>query len=142
MSSLNFDQLIRIPFKSQGRDYEGCDCWGQVYLAYRDYCGIELESWEDISAYDFRDIRRLIELHKKTWHSIHEPDKPRIFDVVLMKTQASELLVAHVGMMISSTHLIHTEKDMGPRVVAVKDPFIQKRIVEFRRHDKLVGSYL
>lgn len=45
----------QIPYLSHGRDYTGCDCWGLVFLFYRDELGIDLPSWS--AAYE--DANRL-----------------------------------------------------------------------------------
>ena len=124
-----------IPFKSKGRDYSGCDCWGQLYLIYRDMLNITLETWKDIDAAKFKDIAKLIEYHKRTWIKI---DNPQRYDVVIMKTQEGSVLESHIGCMIDSKSLIHTEERIGPRIVKVNDPFVRNRIVEYRRHHALV----
>jgi len=131
INAVNFDQFIMVPFKSLGRDYSGCDCWGQIYLVYRDLLNITLETYEGIPATNLREVSRLIALHKLTWERVEVPQK---FDVVILKTQASESLVSHVGVMISNTHLLHTEDRIGARIVKVTDPFMEKRIIEYRRH--------
>lgn len=44
---MNFNRFTdaAIPYVSHGRSYDGCDCWGLVYLFYRDELGITLPSW-------------------------------------------------------------------------------------------------
>lgn len=48
MSSLNYSNLIPfigIPWARHGRDYDGADCLGLVYLYYRDLLGVEIQQF-------------------------------------------------------------------------------------------------
>lgn len=51
----------RIPFVDKGRSFEGVDCWGLVWLIYRELWGVELPDYLD--AYDtFKDHERIAEV--------------------------------------------------------------------------------
>jgi murein DD-endopeptidase len=40
-----FDQFVGIPYVAHGRDYAGADCWGLLYLFYRDVLGVQIPSY-------------------------------------------------------------------------------------------------
>ena len=39
---MNVQKYIEIPFKPHGRDFDGCDCYGLVYLIYKNEFNIKL----------------------------------------------------------------------------------------------------
>lgn len=133
---MTFDRYLPIPFRSQGRDYSGCDCWGLLWLIYRDVLGVELETYAETPATSLRDVARLIERHKREFG--HAVEMPQPLDAVVMRVRNEDCpgLAAHVGVMIDARRLIHTRKGIGVRVTRLDDPFEAKRIVEFRRHER------
>jgi cell wall-associated NlpC family hydrolase len=38
-------KYMRIPFKTKGHSFSGCDCGGLVWLIYKEELGIELPKW-------------------------------------------------------------------------------------------------
>lgn len=128
----NFDRYVAIPFKSKGRDYDGCDCWGQLYLIYRDHLKIVLEDYKEIEASHFREVSELIAKNKLEWPIV--VGEPKKYDVVVMLTQCAASYIAHIGMMINSKQLIHTEERTGARIISLNDPFMKNRVIEIRRY--------
>ena len=133
MMAISVDDFVRIPFRSQGRGYGGADCWGLVYLWYRDRLGIELEAWAETPAGQVRDVARLIERHKTDWSPAWPP---RQNDVALMRVMArgTSRLVAHVGIVVDGGRVMHTQSAGGVRVDRADSPLIARRVMEYRRH--------
>lgn len=127
------DSFVGIPFQSQGRDYAGVDCWGLVWLWYRDVMGIELTAYAETPADRVRDVAALVAEHKSEWRKV---DDPQPNDVVLMRVARRETsrLVAHVGVVMPKRMVMHTEEPIGTKLERLCLPHVQPRIMEFRRH--------
>lgn len=48
--TINFDRYVGLPWRAGGRDRAGVDCWGLVWLFYREQLGLEIPSYG--GAYD------------------------------------------------------------------------------------------
>ena len=108
--------LFYIPFKEHGRDENGIDCWGLVYLFYRDVFGIELNSHQN--DYEFinkkiarNDVVRLIsnEISSGQWIEKLQPD---FGDVVVLRLAGRPF---HVGVVINPHKkvMIHCLENIG-----------------------------
>lgn len=127
------DKFVGIPFESQGRDYSGCDCWGLVWLWYRDVLGVHLQTFEDVQACKLREVSTLITKHKSEWDSVGAPGNN---DVVLMRTMNGDRsrLVAHVGLVVNRNMVLHIEQPYGSRLERIDAPHVRSRIMEYRRY--------
>jgi len=108
--------LFEIPFREHGRDYNGIDCWGLVYLFYKDFFGIELNSHE--SHYEFinkrvskENVGNLIsnELSTGYWKEKTSPD---FGDVAVLNLAGRPF---HVGTVIDPNKkvMIHCLENIG-----------------------------
>jgi cell wall-associated NlpC family hydrolase len=50
---MNLERYRNISYKDHGRDFDGVDCWGLLYLFYKHELGILLPSWS--AEYDDAD---------------------------------------------------------------------------------------
>ncbi len=102
-------KYTRIPFKSHGRDFRGCDCGGLVWLVYKNELGIELPDWREI--YSGTQVEDSLELEEAVSTMLGENGievelkDVRPFDVISFRVcgQAS----THVGLAISNSKFIH-----------------------------------
>lgn len=101
-------KYIRIPFKSHGRDFSGCDCGGLVWLVYKNELGIELPDWRDM--YSGTRIENSFELEETISTVLGENGvevalkdaKP--FDVVSFRIRNASM---HVGLIINKHLFLH-----------------------------------
>ena len=132
MKPMTLDEFISIAltvkFKDKGRDYTGWDCWGPLYLAYRDILGIQLPSFIDdyVNAGDTQASRRVInDLILSQKHNWDPVTFPEALDVVLFRFGDTE---THLGLMINKTQFIHCEKKINTVIERINSVIWKKRI--------------
>ena len=66
---------VGVPFVEHGRGYEGFDCWGLVWIAYRDVLGIDLPSLSGSydKVRDWKCIRELFLMVSGEWSLAASP---------------------------------------------------------------------
>ena len=101
-------KYIRIPFKTKGRDFSGCDCGGLVWLVYKNELGIELPDWRDM--YSGTRIENSLELEETVSTVLGENavevdlKDAEPFDVVSFRIKDSSM---HVGLVINKHIFFH-----------------------------------
>ena len=104
---MDISKYIGIPFKDKGRDMQGLDCWGLIWLVYRDEFGVELPSYteEYVTAYDWTFIKSLIQKEREsdTWRSI-EKDFEKEGDVILFRIKGAP---CHIGIVTRMEYMAH-----------------------------------
>jgi len=128
------DKYIDIPFKPDGRDRSGLDCWGLVCLIYKEQLNIELPSWsgvfKDQSIGCLKQVARSMAIERDRWVKV---DKPEPFDVILLRTG---MYVWHVGCVIDSTRMIHVMSGINSVIESYTGLQWKHRVQEFRRYDR------
>jgi len=121
--------LIGIPYSEGGRDYDGVDCWGLVYLYYRDQLGIELPRLD--GGYDVKDLPMLADFLDESKSTVNaEPiDEPRDGDLVVMKFRGHPI---HVGVYLDGS-VLHVLRGIDSVMEPVASPRIRGRIEGYYR---------
>ena len=116
-----------VPYKWEGNDFTGCDCYGFVELWYKNELGIVLPSYSRMGK-SFRDVNPdFIEQHKN--HKFYEVQKPETHDIVYMKDSFG--LPRHVGVFVSG-HIFHCTSNCGTLFQRASSLF--DRIISFHRY--------
>ena len=113
---MNLRRYQQIPWADRGRDWHGVDCWGLVWLFYREEAGIELPSYAEdyASAEESDEIARLIAGAESGWILV---DDARLGDVVVfLLPQACGLVPCHLGVVITPGDMLHTTRGGGSRL--------------------------
>src|SRR5580704_13710594 len=120
----NLEKYIGIPFKDEGSNFDGCNCWGLVRLVLIQEAGIAVPAYGDISAADLLKAARQIGRDSSTapWIRV---DVPQAFDVCLMTAkEGAHRVIGHIGIMTSPTHVLH----VWEATHAVQMPLTHSRI--------------
>lgn len=134
------DKYSRIPYVADGRDMRGIDCWGMVRIVLLEQKGIVLPSYGDISGYDLAAIATQVAADAADPEIWSDVVYPREFDVCVMRWYGKRE-DGHVGIMIDSHRVLHTEERTGTMIVPLEHHTIAGRIRYFRRHRSLVHEY-
>lgn len=129
------EKYSTVPFKLYGRDQSGVDCWGLVCMVYEGELGIELPLHGAVSADTLRDTARVVQGDCDNLGLWRRVDEPAEFDVVVMAARVgSHRLGTHVGVVVGTDLVFHTEVTSGSVVVKINHPTVRQRILGFYRH--------
>jgi len=124
------ERFVGIPYVPHGRDYDGADCWGLIYLYYRDVLCRPVPSYAaEMQTREFRPrgIGQLI-VAERDAHWV-EMAEPRQGDVVLMRNGPHH---NHVGIRLDGGRLLHSD---GP------GPSCIERLDAMHLRNRIVGYY-
>lgn len=131
MSSWAADYL-GIPQRDFGRSRAGVDCWGLLWLVFREVRGIELPSYTDVcpDLAERAELGALItgERDRGPWREVAQIEP---FDVLLFRVGAH---ATHVAVAVDHRDMLHIHGRTESCVVAIKDPMWRKRLVGVYRH--------
>jgi cell wall-associated NlpC family hydrolase len=128
------DTYIGIPFKKNGNDRLGIDCWRLVVLVYKEVLGISLPLFDGIyvekTENSLLSVTKLMKSEKEKWTPIKRPEK---FALVLLRTGR---MLYHCGVAVSNRTMLHVDVGFFS-VIESFDNIIWKNKVEgFYRYAK------
>jgi cell wall-associated NlpC family hydrolase len=102
---MNFNKYTSIPFKAHGRDRDGVDCWGLVWMIYKNELNIKLPRYdkEYSDPDDYREVAALVAGEKSTWVEVPKGEE-RPGDVLLLKLLG---VPCHVATVMENGYMIH-----------------------------------
>jgi cell wall-associated NlpC family hydrolase len=121
---------IGLPF---GEGPGEVTCWSLVRRIYAEQLGIDLPEYGEIGARDLVRVAREMS-HQKDRGPWHEPLRPGVHDVVLMRSARGGRAVCHVGIIADVARVLHAEEDTGSVLVPISHHTVRGRIVGYRRH--------
>lgn len=140
------DRYVGAPFKEQGREFSGFDCWGMHRHILMSHAGLDDEdvpSYSEVGSYDGKQIKKEIKsnLDCNKWVLIQR-GLERPFDAVLMK---GEYFIngnwkrgpIHIGTVVKPGWMIHIEAKRNAIYLSMNNPDVSERIVGIYRHWKL-----
>lgn len=126
------DDYIGIPFRPNGTDRSGCDCWRLVVMVYREKLGIDLPDFAgvyvDDSLASLKRVTRTIRDAKERWKKV---DKPMSFDVILLRTGG---MAYHVGVVVGRRTMLHIMEGINSTVEMFTSLQWKDRIEGFYRY--------
>lgn len=127
------DRALDVPFEERGRSYDGWDCWGLIYVAYRDLYEIVLPTYtgEYHSTRRREELQALIATKKTGGWELSDPHEPG--DVALVRMMGRN---CHVGLMLSGWNMLHVEDGISAAVEPIDRPPWRSEA-----YDKVEGVY-
>lgn len=123
-------RYVGAPFEDGGRGPDSYDCWGLLRAVYSDVRGVTLPTYGEVSSRDLLKIARAIDAGKDEGWEACEP-APMV--AVLMRSGRGGPRIVHVGVMVDSRRMLHTEVATHAALVPINHPSVSGRIVGFRR---------
>lgn len=122
---MDISRYIGIPYQLGGRSFDGIDCYGLVWLFYRDELGIEIPRYEgNPDEIELAEISRLIAgSEEPEWREIPR-DQVQLGDVVRLKIMAAH----HVGIYIPEGRILHSMMKCSSSLEDLSRPRWRKRI--------------
>jgi cell wall-associated NlpC family hydrolase len=128
------DAYSEILFVPDGRDHSGVDCYGLIWLVYKEQLAIELPSYAGIfqnqSFESLRRVARFIATHKNTWRQVEDP---RLFDMIILR---SGRYLWHVGIVVDSRRMLHIMDGINSCIEDYTGLIWKNRVEEFRRYER------
>ena len=126
-------KFVGVPFIDGGRDIRGVDCYGLVYLVYREVLGIELPGYGEISAHDMARASHRIRTDSAMAPWVPVTGPAQAMDVLVMRGRP-----LHVGVMVDAGHVLHVEAATASVIVPVdRSPQVRWRRLSLHRHEAL-----
>lgn len=107
-------RFLNLTYKNQGRDYSGCDCYGLVYLFYRDFLNKDIPEFN----LKYNSIRSQCENIEKCRHEFHKVTIPEKYDIILLKRANFRY---HCGIYIKKNKMLHIAENMKSAVTDMND---------------------
>lgn len=123
-------RVLTVPFVEKGRDFDGVDCWGVPYLAFKHVLGIELPSYtERYREVDVRGGKELGAVVRKSlpeWERVWERvNNWRPMDLALFLIAGRPV---HIGLLIDRRRVLHAEKKIGVFIERIDSTMWAKRL--------------
>ena len=128
---MNYDKYIGLPYKSNGRDESGLDCWGLVRLFYKNELGIDLPSYSELYTGGIDpSISTAIQSNMSDWEVVPAGTPG---DVCLFNIYGEP---AHVGIYIGSNKFLHIRESKDSVIESLGNQQWSKRFVGFYKYSQ------
>ena len=132
-----WNKYVGIPYKMLGYDFNGCYCYGLVWLVLLQEYGIQIPKHNEKIKTAIRTGEKvndeLLWIDNFKQIPIHIAEEG---DVIRMRSwRDGEILENHVGIYVDSNHILHTEESSGSLIERVDSPTMKWRLLTGYRHD-------
>lgn len=128
------DDYINLKFKPDGRDRNGVDCYGLLYLVYKEQLNIELEKYEGIfideSISCLKKVAKVMKEEREKWVLVNSP---KLYDMIMLRTG---LYTWHVGLVLDKRYMLHIMRGIESCIEDYTSILWKNRVDEIRRHSE------
>lgn len=124
---------IGFPYLRAGRSKEGTDCYGLLWLVYRDVLDIALANYasETVDATERAEIADLIaDRARSPWHTLSAGSE-REFDMAVFRRGGIE---SHIGIVIEPGRMLHIVERGESHVETYASGRWKAKLVAIHRH--------
>jgi len=137
---IKFDEFINIPYKHRGRDFDGVDCFGLLYLIFKTKRDIILPNFLDLQYNKswYKEGCNYILENKDTvpgtfWIEIKKPYK--LYDGLIFFL-GNKKVANHIGMYLYDGQFIHVYEDSKVEISRLDDLYWDSRFYGAVRYIK------
>ena len=135
------NKYIGIPFKDNGRTMEALDCWGLLWMVWRNEAGIHVPSYDDMYCEEDthgwkQSAGKIANIVKSRmgpdWQLIPQGQE-ELFDGVLLRLFNQPL---HVGLVLKKGMMLHSassDDSIGVAIESYNNPIWKRRILGIYR---------
>jgi cell wall-associated NlpC family hydrolase len=129
---LNFDRFVGIPYLDKGRSIEGLDCWGLLWIVFRELRNIDLPSYIEsyVTGADRKAMSQLIAGELGDWQEVTKGQE-QTFDGVLMREGT---FPRHIGIVTAPGLLLHVSPGETSQIQRYRSGILANRLVGFFRY--------
>ena len=129
---MKYDNYIGLPYKNNGRDTSGIDCWGLVCLFYKNELNIDLPSYteEYDGAQDLRNESLLTKYKQDSWTKTTTPE---VGNVVLFNILGE---LCHVGIYLGNNKFMHSREGKDSVIESLSNVKWAKRVEGIYERDQ------
>jgi len=135
----NFSKYIGLRFKNLGRDFFGVDCYGLLWLIYKEERNIKLPDYTDLQycrrEYCTEKLEGHILNNLDIWQKIKGP--PKIYDGLLFRT--NKVFVSHIGLYIGNNRFIHAQRKHHSMTSKLEGPWKERLYSIMRYKGEIYG---
>lgn len=118
-------KYVGIPFRMGGRDRNGVDCYGLIYLAYLEEYGIELPRYDGVpNGAERAEVTNMLIDGARYGGKWQRVEDPRTGDVVELKL----LRVSHIGLYVEPGMMLHALDAPGVVLEGLDRPKYRRRM--------------
>ena len=121
---------IGLPFEKHGYRREGLDCYGLIYLLFKEIHGIELKLYRSDNLKKQSDLF-ISEAKLHPWRELQKKEAWQAFDVLTFNIEG---IPNHVGVVIDSKDMLHIRLGTNSLIESYGSPLWKNRIVEAHRN--------
>lgn len=126
------NSYVGLPFKRDGRDRNGVDCYGLICLVYKEQLGIELNPFSGIfvdqAPKTMLEVARIMNKDRDNWNN---PASIGPFDMLQLRTGKHAF---HVGLAVDKRKFIHVEEGIDAVLEDLNSPLWKNRVEWIYRH--------
>lgn len=126
---------VGLPWRFAGRSRDGIDCWGLLWLIYRDVLKIDVASYEreTLDAPEREQIAALLteDRNKSPWRHAEQEQQ---FDMVVFRRGGIE---SHVGIVVEPGRMIHILHGGESSIERFDRGRWKPKLVGLHRHESL-----
>lgn len=100
---MDYTRYLGITYREGGRSFDSVDCYGVVYLIYRDALGIQLPDFQE---------REYHGQFSTLWQPV-EKEHLKEFDVILFRTSRTSEAINHIAAYVGNNKIIQCLENSG-----------------------------